>query len=577
MGRVIELFMWGYQPHFRSGFEGYANRVIGEIASGVEPMVLLVGVCAPGNERVHPVCVEPEDGIWDPAIFFGCKDRSESIYLTHPEHNLVYTDETAMQEKSEKIRKKAVREAVEEVVLAYDQQHFTKSFCGLPAQVDGYYVVPILQFNQSDLVGFPALREEFEIAIGFHVAKSTTGLLESVIMVLLEEAGKRLEEKNPGRSLGFEFNKKKSDLLSEAGALFCRAISYSIKDLMLQGIYEAITSISSRLYENQEIHGQLVFISNKHHHINNEVTFRKPISLYEANMARKIIEMSGQGLDCICQGEAGIRGLGEVTGEIFRIRFTGHYTWDLYFGDTLLMQVHYGVPTLPKPRLKKGDFTSLVQRIFNGGKTDPERLWQIVEGAMSQSHGTMVVVSTNADAESHRLQQQSIGVMQAELDAELVRRLSSIDGAILIDPMGVCYAVGVILDGLATEKGDPSRGARYNSALRYVTTVKHQTMCLVVSEDGFVDVVPALRPQIKKSKIHQQIQELKGKNIDTYAKVCNWLDKHRFYLTALQCETVNQEILRIESAPMDGAVIVVKTAKFEPNPEMNENYYAPEE
>jgi hypothetical protein len=34
-------------------------------------------------------------------------------------------------------------------------------------------------------------------------------------------------------------------------------------------------------------------------------------------------------------------------------------------------------------------------------------------------------------------------------------------GGVLIDPNGTCYAIGVILDGIATTKGDPARGSRY--------------------------------------------------------------------------------------------------------------------
>ena len=50
----------------------------------------------------------------------------------------------------------------------------------------------------------------------------------------------------------------------------------------------------------------------------------------------------------------------------------------------------------------------------------------------------------------------------------VLRLVTNIDGAVLIEPSGICHAIGAILDGLATEKGDSSRGSRYNGALRYV-------------------------------------------------------------------------------------------------------------
>lgn len=58
------------------------------------------------------------------------------------------------------------------------------------------------------------------------------------------------------------------------------------------------------------------------------------------------------------------------------------------------------------------------------------------------------------------------------LDKSLIRNVASIDGAILLDSTGICHSIGVILDGIATEKGRSDRGARYNSAVRYVENNK---------------------------------------------------------------------------------------------------------
>lgn len=39
-----------------------------------------------------------------------------------------------------------------------------------------------------------------------------------------------------------------------------------------------------------------------------------------------------------------------------------------------------------------------------------------------------------------------------------MKKITAIDGAVLIDPSSTCYAIGVILDGLASDKGSPARG-----------------------------------------------------------------------------------------------------------------------
>jgi hypothetical protein len=69
--------------------------------------------------------------------------------------------------------------------------------------------------------------------------------------------------------------------------------------------------------------------------------------------------------------------------------------------------------------------------------------------------------------------------------------ISSIEGAILIEPDATCHAIGVILDGFASANGNPARGARYNSAVRHKEySQQRQCSCLVLvrSEDGTVDL-----------------------------------------------------------------------------------------
>ena len=85
----------------------------------------------------------------------------------------------------------------------------------------------------------------------------------------------------------------------------------------------------------------------------------------------------------------------------------------------------------------------------------------------------------------------------------MITRVTSIDGALLIDRSGICHAIGVILDGLASPKGTPSRGARFNSAIRYVESAKSantEVLAIVVSEDGSVDVLPDLPAQVEALK-----------------------------------------------------------------------------
>ena len=70
----------------------------------------------------------------------------------------------------------------------------------------------------------------------------------------------------------------------------------------------------------------------------------------------------------------------------------------------------------------------------------------------------MLVISSNAKGEAERLGKQSFAVKPFMLIAEQLPSVSSIDGAVLLDKTGDCHALGIILDGHASEQGDSARG-----------------------------------------------------------------------------------------------------------------------
>lgn len=64
---------------------------------------------------------------------------------------------------------------------------------------------------------------------------------------------------------------------------------------------------------------------------------------------------------------------------------------------------------------------------------------------------------------------------------EFISAMAAVDGAILVDSTGKCRAYGVMLDGEAKVKGNPKKGARFNSAVNYIYG-KNRT-ALIISED----------------------------------------------------------------------------------------------
>jgi hypothetical protein len=173
---------------------------------------------------------------------------------------------------------------------------------------------------------------------------------------------------------------------------------------------------------------------------------------------------------------------------------------------------------------------------------------QVATRLAAAGHGSLVVISEAALEEAARLGLDSLPVSPLPLTPDSAAMLSRIDGALLCDATTACHAIGVILDGRSTASGDRGRGSRYNSALRYVTTVRIPTAAMVVSDDGGLDLLPRLKPPLSRSELERRLGELERlanspaspPDREREVDVGSWFEKHAYYLDSTQCEHANQ-------------------------------------
>lgn len=276
-----------------------------------------------------------------------------------------------------------------------------------------------------------------------------------------------------------------------------------------------------------------------------------------------------------------IHGLGKLKKEhdptqqdAFIIDFLDHYHWQLRCGNQVLLRSKYGEPKLPQEAISQNRFIDNYSRLFPQTSSEQQNhIWQLFNLAIQQNHGSMIVIATDAVDEAKRLARQGTLVEPILMTEELFYRVSGIDGTIILDPHGMCHAIGVILDGLANEQCTPSRGSRFNSGVRYVEANKKRRLAIVVSYDKTVDIIPLLRPRIERVKIIQAINGLEQATAENYYKAQNWLDEHRFYLNAEQCERINSALQRIDNLPKEVGEIRFLVNSFEPSSEMDQSYF----
>jgi hypothetical protein len=226
-------------------------------------------------------------------------------------------------------------------------------------------------------------------------------------------------------------------------------------------------------YEGEAGCGKLILARKGHSSVRTRIGFADTVSVSDHRRLRKLLELtcSGGALHTDSNWVFGLVDGDALLGgeDIFEVRFLGHHHWEIWHAGRVLTGVRFGKPYLPSPigyesKLRQ-ELPTLFPAITDGAK---DLLVSLVNQAEQERHRTLLVISSEAANESFRLKGQATLIKPCPLTPELLGHLTGIDGAVLVDSSGCCHAIGVILDGLATPRGNPARGARFNSAVRYV-------------------------------------------------------------------------------------------------------------
>lgn len=284
--------------------------------------------------------------------------------------------------------------------------------------------------------------------------------------------------------------------------LFRRAATRS--DHFIYLYEDVFNTLSTLKYENESNIGSILKIKETREegfdklqsNYDISICLKQPINIEENSYKkiRKLLEVTNDSLSLLMNGNDEIFAIGKMienpSCEYYQVCFEGFMKWVLYKNNEIYLRFENMIPRIPDKEIgisKNG--IELLKETFNITETSKHE--RIIEEAVSQRHGTMIVFAENASDESERLKESGIIIESADMSKEgLVKAVSAIDGAIICDSKGICYSIGTILDGSTSKQADSSRGARYNSAKRYIEQQKEKeknTFIVVVSEDGYVN------------------------------------------------------------------------------------------
>ena len=569
MEYTIDQFMWGFQPHFRIRVELEVGKALSQIGLPVDVRVVLVGFALDGSLR-HQICIEPEVGPLLVNHLDAVLLRTNGLLKANPESSILVSDprhrELRRNSLYRRSRGDALVEAIEQAGVFKDLTFFASE--GAP--VGSYEVHTCVGVPTAALESLPALDDA--VVERVYVGRS---LQHEVISECLQRADRALYLPDPGTGLYTigpveDIIRAAAERLTDGAT--CRATGLPCD------LFSSVNEFASLSYERGGAKGHLVIAPYEKASDRLRVRFQQRVPLRRARSMRKLLELSDDSISVLADLE-GAYGLGSRASvpDVVEISITGHAEWELSVDGSALMRVTYGKAALPRPLLNYDDFSDTAERIL--GTIELNRIWAIVQQAQTSGHGTALVVSGDPKGEAARLGGEAVSVDPTLLEPAEVVRLGRVDGAVLLGPDGRCYAFGVILDGMASGQGDPARGSRFNSAVRYQNTTSAGSIVIVISDDGTVDLIPRLRPRMRREYVEEAVRAFRAcceaEYVDgvEFSRAYKLVKSFAFYLEDEQCRVVNEHYeIEMNRRFEAGGTRIIPTP-LEPHLDMDESYF----
>lgn len=486
--------IWRFEKRFRDACSGVLDETIKLLGCELPHQVFLIGV----HTQTNDVTIIPDDSVVTAYQLAEELHPISESYVPFPDDNALALADAEWHRLFQKHDLSCwecwgkIHDALASILEGSDWA-IEMSQCN---EVNGYVVCLVALYSHSGYNRYPSLTRNAAIDSG-----KIPSLHLAAIGAVLDRFADDLRKRDAGGRYEI-FSPNARDALRRAGAFFTRSNTWAgVFSSPLDGhflgspdFFDACNIISALPYESRVGAGRMLVADVDNRSIDIAVCFQPSIVVTEYKRVRKLLEMCRSGMHLLSSSQY-VWGVGTLKqslnheADIFQIEFVGHYQWELWHLDKRLMTVKNGEPRLPTCMVDPGVLDRSLRRKFpNITNAGVAKLGDVATWASNQRHGTTVIISTNAASESKRLSSNS-GVVPFTPDEATIIGSTSVDGALMLDMEGKCHGMGLILDGYAGEGESPSRGARYNSAVRY-TRNRDDCLAVVVSVDGIVDILP---------------------------------------------------------------------------------------
>jgi hypothetical protein len=432
-----------------------------------------------------------------------------------------WSDETAR--RTEEVKERAKGNPLD--ALFYRWSHDTRGFRDLvdsrtrsdldaakrhrlmtEVQAGGYHFVALVEFDEAATSGFPS----YEGNNSEELIRRPISLLDACVRASLEWFAGELSKSLYNRA--HVSTRDVEAILRHAGAIVMANVQShtSNKYGMGSDLFIDLDRVSTHRHERAEARGSIAFMTTEDLAKGNPVSLEEKVPFHRTRWVRKLLEVCHHDMCLASAGDSvdAVFARTRLEPRVLTVEFRAQHKWTLSAEGRPLMLVEGGLPSFPSRGLPQSRFEGTFLRIFPSHKQTLGVVWETVSGMLSAGHGALIVIAEDAPSEARRLREHGTLIFPRILSNAESRAVASVDGAILLDPHGTCYAFGVVLDGEASTGGTPERGARFNSAVRYVSG-GYDRLAVVRSEDGPVDLLPRLRPQVKRSELDSALESVR--------------------------------------------------------------------
>lgn len=290
------------------------------------------------------------------------------------------------------------------------------------------------------------------------------------------------------------------DIFKNIASDCCKYGGVTLYGQLNSQLYNIVSELSFVRYEKSKSKGLIYFVDSDYTNlINYRFAFDSPIdfSKDKIRLIRKILELSDSKVGIITDTNK-MYGIGSIPKECsfnyYKVEFQDDFKWNLYQKNTLnpILEIQNNDLVQKKSLYSKDIFINSALQVFPNekGKGTIEKIEEAISELVKQEHGTIVVIKRDANQLVHKYADLSLIIKPTPLTKDNIKRLSSIDGAIIMNEKGICYGFGTILDGIDTKNGNPERGSRYNSSQRFfeMNSQNNDLLVLVLSDDGMCEI-----------------------------------------------------------------------------------------